>query len=82
MYDLEETELYHKIGPSAVDGGATGIAETRVSHREVDRSTPQHIYRYLENNLSRLAGASRTSERSPAHKGSSSQINQNHVRNA
>lgn len=76
--DFEEIELHHQVGPSAVDGTATGVAETRVSHHEVNHNEPRHVYQYLETNLSQLAGASRTSERSPVHEGS--QINRVQVR--
>ena len=69
MYDLVETELYHEVGPNtvAVDGEATGTAETSVSvHDEVDRDTLPHVYQYLESNPSHLTGACTLSQRPPA----------------
>ena len=45
LYDLDETELYHELGPSTVDGEASGTAEPGASgHNYVN--TSQDIYHY------------------------------------
>lgn len=76
MYDHNNmTELYHEVGPGTTEGEAINLREAGVSHRGIDHSTPQHVYQYVETNMSLLAGARNTRQRSPGHEGSSSQKN-------
>ena len=45
LYNLDETELYHELGPNTVDWEASGTAEPRESgHNYVN--TSQDIYHY------------------------------------
>ena len=53
------------------------LREAGVDHRGIDHSTTRHVYQYVETNLSQLAGARDTSQRSaPVYEESSSQKNQ------
>ena len=72
QYANDETKLYHEVGPGTTGGEAINLREARVCHHEIDHSTPWHVYQYVETNMSQLAGAHNTSQRSPGHEGSSS----------
>ena len=71
-----KTKLYPEVGPGTTKGEAINLREAGVGHHGIDHSTPRHVYQYVETNLSQLAGAHDTSQRSPVHEESSSQKNQ------
>ena len=75
MYD--ERELYHKLGPSAGEGGATSSEEIELRQVEVGHSTLPHVYHYLESIMSLPGGVQNTREGQPPVNGKSpSQANQ------
>ena len=70
--EYDEIKPYHEVGPGTTGGEAISLKEAGVRHHGIDQSTPQHVYQYVETNMSQLAGACNTSQRSPGHEGSSS----------
>ena len=70
--EYDETKPYHEVGPGTTGGEAISLREAGARQHGIDHSTPRHVYQYVETNISQLAGACNTSQRSPAHEGSSS----------